>query len=110
MFKEFRTFIARGNVIDLAVGVIIGAAFGKITSSLVADIIMPPLSLVLGKVDFTNRFVAFDGKEYPTLAAAKTAGVATLNYGAFLNVIVEFFIVAFAVFMIVKLVNKVHKG
>lgn len=109
MFKEFRSFIARGNVVDLAVGVIIGAAFGKIVASLVADIIMPPIGLLLGKVDFSNLFISLGDKHFTTLAEAKAAGAATINYGVFLNLCFEFLIVAFAVFMIVKGVNKAHK-
>ena len=110
MFKEFKTFIMRGNVLDMAVGIIIGAAFGKIVSSFVSDILTPVLSLGLGKVDFSNMFVTLNGDSYPTLEAAKTAGAATLNYGIFLNVVLDFLIVAFAIFMIVKAANKVQKA
>jgi large conductance mechanosensitive channel len=106
MFKEFKTFIMRGNVLDLAVGIIIGAAFGKIVSSFVADILTPVISLGLGKVDFSNLFVALNGQAYTTLEEAKKAGVATVNYGIFLNVVLDFLIVAFAIFMIVRLANK----
>jgi large conductance mechanosensitive channel len=106
MFKEFKTFIMRGNVLDLAVGIIIGAAFGKIVSSFVGDVLTPIISLGLGKVDFSNLFVALNGETYPTLEAAKTAGVATLNYGLFINAMIDFVIVAFAIFMIVKLANR----
>lgn len=106
MFKEFKTFIMRGNVLDLAVGIIIGAAFGKIVSSFVGDVLTPVISLGLGKVDFSNLFVALNGQTYPTLEAAKAAGVATLNYGLFLNAMIDFIIVAFAIFMIVKLANR----
>jgi large conductance mechanosensitive channel len=106
MLKEFRTFIARGNVLDLAVGVLVGAAFGKITTSLVTDILMPPIGLVLGKVDFSNLFVDLSRKGYPTLAAAKAAGAPTINYGAFINAVIDFLIVAFVVFLIVELAQK----
>nr|BFD64637.1 large conductance mechanosensitive channel protein MscL [Bdellovibrio sp. HM001]BFD68844.1 large conductance mechanosensitive channel protein MscL [Bdellovibrio sp. HAGR004] len=110
MFKEFKTFIMRGNVLDMAVGIIIGAAFGKIVSSFVADILTPVLSLGLGKVDFSNLFVALNGETYATLEAAKQAGVATINYGLFLNIVLDFLIVAFAIFLIVKAANKMQKA
>src|SRR5687768_5939946 len=100
MLKEFREFAMRGNVIDLAVGVIIGAAFGKIVSSLVDDILMPPIGLALGRVDFTNLFINLSGKEYPSVAAAKAAGAATLNYGIFINTVIQFLIVALVVFLL----------
>jgi len=106
MLKEFRDFAMRGNVLDLAVGFIMGAAFGKIVTSLVNDIIMPPIGLVLGKVDFTNLYVNLSGKDYDSLADAKKAGAATINYGIFLNNILDFVIVAFAVFLLVKQVNR----
>jgi large conductance mechanosensitive channel len=106
MFKDFRAFIARGNVVDLAIGVIIGAAFGKITSSLVTDVIMPPIGLVLGKVDFSNLFIDLSRKGYPTLKAAKDAGAPTINYGAFINSVIDFVIVAFVVFLLVRAVQK----
>jgi large conductance mechanosensitive channel len=106
MFQDFKAFISRGNVVDLAVGVIIGAAFGKITSSLVADVIMPPIGLVLGKVDFSSLFVDLSGHGYPNLAAAKAAGAPTVNYGLFLNTIIDFLIVSFAVFLLVHWVGK----
>ena len=106
MFKEFKVFIARGNVVDLAVGVIIGAAFGKITSSLVGDVIMPPIGLVLGKVDFSNLFVDLSGHGYPNLAAAKAAGAPTINYGLFVNTVIDFLIVAFVVFLLVHWATK----
>src|SRR5882672_9956030 len=109
MIKEFRDFIARGNVIDLAVGVIIGGAFGKIVSSLVSDVLMPPLGLLLGKIDFSNLFVNLGDKPAKTLADAKTAGVPTLNYGQFIDNIIQFFILAFVVFLIVRAVTKFYK-
>ncbi len=105
--KDFRDFIARGNVVDLAVGVIIGASFGKIVSSMVSDILMPPIGLFLGKVDFSSLFVALNGQHYDTLALAKTAGAPTLNYGLFLNNVIDFLIVAFVVFLVVRQVNKI---
>ena len=106
MLKEFKAFAMRGNVLDMAVGIIIGAAFGRIISSLVNDVIMPPLGLLLGKVDFSSLFVNISGKSYPTLAAAKAAGAATINYGMFINTIIDFVIVAFAVFLLVRQVNR----
>ena len=109
MLKEFKEFAMKGNVLDLAVGFIIGAAFGKIVTSLVSDIIMPPIGLILGKVDFSSLFLNLSGKSYSSLAEAKTAGAATLNYGIFLNNIVEFLIVAFAVFLLVRMVNRWNK-
>lgn len=109
MLNEFKTFIARGNAIDLAVGVVIGAAFGKIVTSLVDDIIMPPIGLLLGRMDFTQYFISLDGKTYETLAAAKAAGAATLNYGAFITVIIQFLIIAWAVFMVVKGINALRR-
>jgi large conductance mechanosensitive channel len=109
MLKEFREFAIKGNVIDLAVGVIIGGAFGKIVSSLVDDIVMPPLGLLLGKVDFASLFINLSGQEYATLAEAKKAGVATLNYGVFINTIVNFLLVAFAIFFVVRAMNRMKK-
>jgi large conductance mechanosensitive channel len=106
MLKEFKEFAMRGNVIDLAVGVIIGAAFGKIVASLVEDVIMPPVGLLLHGVDFSNLFIALNGKHFDTLAAAKAAGVPTLNYGLFLNSLINFLIVAFCVFILVHQVNR----
>ena len=108
MLKEFKEFAARGQVIDLAVAVIMGAAFGKIIASLVGDILMPPLGLVLGRVDFSELFVSLSGS-YPSLAAAKEAGAPTINYGLFLNTIVEFLIVAFALFLIIRQVNRLKR-
>jgi large conductance mechanosensitive channel len=106
VFKEFKTFAMRGNVMDMAVGVIIGAAFGKIVASLVEDVIMPPIGRLLGRVDFSQLFLSLDGKSYATLAEAKKAAAATLNYGMFLNTVISFLIVALAVFLVVQLVNR----
>lgn len=106
MLKEFRDFAMRGNVVDLAIGIIIGAAFGKIVTSLVNDILMPPLGLVLGKVDFSNLFIDLSGKHFASLAEAKAAGAATINYGVFVNNIIDFLIVAFAVFLLVRQLNR----
>ena len=108
MMQEFKQFAVQGNVMDLAVGVIIGAAFGKIVNSLVQDILMPPIGLALGRVDFANLFVSLSGAAYPTLAEAKKAGAPTLNYGVFLNTLIEFLIVAWAIFMVVKWMNKLR--
>jgi len=106
MLKEFKAFAMRGNVLDLAVGVIIGAAFGKIVSSLVDDIIMPPIGKALGHVDFSNLFINLSETSYSTIAAAKAAGSPTINYGIFLNTIINFLIVAFAIFLLVRTVNR----
>jgi large conductance mechanosensitive channel len=105
MIKEFREFIAKGNVLDLAVGIIIGGAFGKIVTSMVEDIIMPPIGAVLGKVNFADKFVSLDGKEYATLKAAKEASAPVIGYGSFITNLFQFLIVAFAVFLIVKAAN-----
>lgn len=110
MIKEFRDFIQRGNVIDLAVALIIGAAFGKIITSFVNDILMPLISLLLGGLSFTDMFVTLKGQVLPTLAAAKEAGSLTWNYGAFLQTFVDFLIVAFAIFLVVKAMNKLKKA
>lgn len=112
LVKELREFIMRGNVIDMAVGIIIGAAFGKIIDSLVKDIIMPPIGLLLGKVDFSNLYwqIAPHDVSYPTLQAAKDAGAVTMNYGAFINTVISFLIVAFAVFMLIKMMNKLQSA
>ncbi len=107
--KEFKEFIARGNVIDLAVGVIIGAAFGKIVTSLVSDVIMPPIGLVTGKVDFSSLYFSLDGKAYETIEKAKAASAPIVAYGAFLNTILQFLIVAAAVFLMVKVVNRLKR-
>jgi large conductance mechanosensitive channel len=106
MLKEFKEFAMRGSVIDLAVGVVIGAAFGKIVTSLVDDIVMPPIGQLVGKVDFSGLFVTLASTHYDTLADAKKAGAATLNYGLFLNNVVNFLIVAFAIFLVVQQVNR----
>jgi large conductance mechanosensitive channel len=109
MFKEFKTFVMRGNVMDLAVGVIIGAAFGKIVNSLVNDVLMPVIGLLLGRVDFANLFVTLGSGTFATVADAKKAGAATLNYGLFLNTVIEFLIVAFAIFLVIKQVNRLQR-
>jgi len=109
MLKEFKAFIMRGNVLDLAVAVIIGGAFGKIITSFVNDVLMPPIGLLLGGVDFSNLFISLDGKPYDSLEAARTAGAATLNYGLFLNTVIDFLIVAFVIFLIVKVANRMQK-
>ena len=109
MLKEFKEFAMRGNVLDMAVGIIIGAAFGRIVSSVVNDIIMPPIGLVLGHVDFSNLFINLSGKHFDSLADAKKAGAALISYGAFLNTVIDFLIVAFVVFLLVKQVNRMMK-
>jgi len=109
MFKEFKEFVARGNVVDLAVGIVIGAAFGKIVTSFVSDILMPSTGALFGKVDFSNLFIDLSDVHHPTLAAAKAAGAATINYGLFLNTIIDFLIVAFAIFLLVKQVNRMRR-
>lgn len=109
MFNEFKQFIMRGNVVDLAVGVVIGAAFGKIVTSFVEDVLMPPIGLALGNVDFSNLFVNLSGKDFSSVAAAKAAGAATLNYGIFFNNILNFLIIAFAIFILIKQVNRLHQ-
>ncbi|MEW5839015.1 MAG: large conductance mechanosensitive channel protein MscL [Pseudomonadota bacterium] len=109
LLKEFREFAIKGNAFDLAVGVIIGAAFGKIVDSLVRDLVMPPIGLLLGGINFNNLFIALDGKEYATVALAKEAGAATLNYGVFIQSMVDFTIIAFAIFMVIKLMNTLRR-
>ena len=106
MVREFRDFAMRGNVVDLAVGLILGAAFTTIVNSLVKDIVMPPIGLVLGGIDFANFFVTLKGGSYPTLEAAKAAGAVTVNYGLFINAVIRFVIVAFAIFILVKQINR----
>ena len=109
MLKEFKEFVARGNVMDLAVAVVIGAAFGKIVTSFTTDILMPPIGLLLGKVDFSNLFVNLSGTPYATLAEAKAAGAPTINYGLFVNTLLDFLIVAFAIFLIVRTINRLKR-
>ncbi len=109
MLKAFKDFIMRGNVVDLAVGIIIGAAFGKIVTSLVNDILMPPLGLIIGKMDFSGLYINLSGTSYPSLAAAKAAGAPTINYGAFINTIVDFLIVSAAIFFVVLQIAKLRK-
>jgi len=108
MWHEFRAFAIRGNVVDLAVGIILGAAFTTIVNSLVNDIIMPPLGLLIGGIDFANFFVTLKGGSFPTLEAAKTAGAVTINYGLFINAVIRFVIVAFAIFILVKQINRMR--
>ncbi|MFH1277106.1 MAG: large conductance mechanosensitive channel protein MscL [Candidatus Eisenbacteria bacterium] len=112
MFKEFKAFAMRGNVIDMAVGIVIGTAFGAIVKSLVADVIMPPIGMLLGNVDFSNLFLVLKGAVpggFPTITAAQEAGAVTLNYGLFFNTIINFLIVAFAIFMVIRSMNKMKK-
>lgn len=109
MFKEFKEFTMRGNVVDLAVGVVIGAAFGKIVASLVSDVVMPPIGLLLGGLDFSNFFVTLKGEGFATLAEAQEAGAVTLNYGLFINTVVQFLIVAFAIFLVIKQINRMKR-
>ena len=105
MLKEFKQFAMRGNVLDMAVGIVIGAAFGGIVTSFVNDMLMPPIGLLLGRVDFSNLFINLKGN-YPSVAAAKAAGAATLNYGMFMNTVINFLIVAFAIFLLLRYVNR----
>ena len=109
MLNEFKKFVMRGNVLDLAVAVIIGVAFGAIVVSFVNDILMPPIGLLLGGVDFSNLFISLDGQSYPSLAAAQEAGAPTINYGVFINTVINFLIIAFAIFLIVRLANRMQK-
>jgi len=109
MWREFREFAMRGNVVDLAVGIILGAAFTTIVNSLVNDLIMPPLGLAIGGIDFSNFFVTLKGGSYPTLEAAKAAGAVTINYGLFINAVIRFVIVAFAIFLLVKQINRLQR-
>jgi large conductance mechanosensitive channel len=109
MFKEFKEFAMKGNVMDLAVGVIIGAAFGKIVTSLINDVIMPFVGLPFGRVDLSNLFLNLSGGAYPTLAEARKAGAATLNYGLFINTLIDFLIIALVIFLMVKWVNKLRR-
>ena len=110
LLGEFRDFALRGNMLDMAVGIIIGAAFGRVVSSLVSDVIMPPIGLLHGKSDFTNHFINLSGHAYASLAEAKAAGAATINYGLFLNAVFDFLIVAFAVFMLIRQVNRLKSA
>ena len=107
--KEFKEFAMKGNMIDMAVGIIIGAAFGKIVSSLVSDIIMPPLGLLLGKMDFSNLFITLSGGSYETIAQAQSAGASTLNYGIFINNVVDFLIVTLAIFILISQINRLRR-
>jgi len=109
MIKEFKEFVMRGNVVDLAIAVVIGGAFGKIITSFVEDVLMPPIGLALGKVDFSNLFLNLSGKDFPSVAAAKAAGAATLNYGIFFNHVINFVIIAFAIFLLIKQLNRLQK-
>ncbi len=109
MLKEFREFAMRGNVVDMAVGIIIGAAFGKIVTSLVSDVIMPPIGILLGNVDFSNLFINLSDGDYETLAAAQEAGAATINVGVFINTVISFIIVAFAVFLLIRSINRLKQ-
>ena len=109
MWQEFKKFVMRGNVFDLAVGIIIGGAFGKIVTSFVNDILMPPIGALLGKVDFANLFINLSGEKYASLAAAQEAGAATINYGMFLNTVLDFIIVAFVIFLLIRQVNRMKQ-
>lgn len=106
MLKEFKTFAMQGNVLDMAVGIIIGAAFGKVVSSIVGDVLMPPLGLLVGNVDFSNLFINLSGQTYASLAEAKAAGAPVMSYGLFINTIIDFIIVAFVIFLLVKQINR----
>ena len=109
MFKEFKAFAMRGNVVDMAIGIILGAAFGKIVNSLVGDIIMPPIGKLLGGVDFSGLFINLTGAHYATLQEAQAAGAATINYGVFITTLLDFVIIAFAIFMVVKGMNRLQR-
>ena len=109
MLREFREFAMRGNLVDMAIGIVIGAAFGRIISSLVGDIIMPPIGLALGGLDFANLFVALKGGPFPSVAAAKAAGAPTINYGVFIITIIDFIIVAFVIFLLVRQINRMRR-
>jgi large conductance mechanosensitive channel len=110
MLKEFREFAMKGNVLDMAIGVIIGGAFGKIVSSLVSDVLMPPIGLLMGKVDFSSLFLNLSGTPQPSLIAAKAAGTPTINYGVFLQTVFDFLIVAFVIFLLVKQINRFKRA
>jgi len=109
MLKEFREFALRGSVLDMAIGIIIGAAFGKLVTLFVSEVLMPPVGLIIGKVDFSNLYINLSGREYETLAAAKAAGAATINYGLFLNGVIDFIIVAFVIFLMVRYINRLKR-
>ncbi|HEV2232723.1 MAG TPA: large conductance mechanosensitive channel protein MscL [Terriglobia bacterium] len=109
MFKEFKEFVMRGNVMDMAIGLVLAVAFGKIVTSFVGDILMPPIGLILGHVDFGNLFINLSGQQYDTLAAAKAAGAATINYGLFLTSVIDFLIVALVIFLLVRQINRFKK-
>jgi len=109
MLKEFKEFAMRGNVLDMAIGIIIGAAFGKIVSSFVSDILMPPIGLLMGKVDFSSLFINLSEQNYPSLAAAKAAGAPTINYGVFFQTMFDFVIIAFVIFLLVRQVNRMKR-
>ncbi|MEW6365212.1 MAG: large conductance mechanosensitive channel protein MscL [Acidobacteriota bacterium] len=109
MLKEFKEFAMKGNVIDMAVGIIIGAAFGRIVTSLVNDVIMPPIGLLMGRVDFSNLFLNLSGASYASLTEAKEAGAATINYGLFLNTVLDFLVVAIVIFLVVRQMNRLRR-
>ncbi|MEW6424891.1 MAG: large-conductance mechanosensitive channel protein MscL [Bacillota bacterium] len=109
MFKEFKEFALKGNVLDLAVGIVIGAAFNKVVTSFVNDVLMPPIGLLVGKVDFSNLLISLTGIPYASLAEAKAAGAPTINYGLFINTVLDFLIVAFAVFLLVRQINRIRR-
>ncbi len=109
MLKEFKDFISRGSVLDMAVGIIIGAAFGRIVTSFVNDILMPPIGLILGGINFTDLFLSLNGQAYPNLAAAQAANAPTINYGVFINTVIDFLIVAFVIFLLIRQVNRMRK-
>jgi len=109
MLKEFKEFVMRGNVVDMAVGIVIGAAFGKIVTSFVSDILMPPIGLLMGKMDFSNLFIDLSGTGFTTLAEAKKAGAATINYGLFFNTLLDFVIIAFAIFLLIRQINRMKR-
>ncbi len=110
MLEEFKQFAMRGNVVDMAVGIIIGGAFGKIVSSFVNDVIMPPIGMLMGNVDFGSLFINLSGTDYASLAAAEEAGAAVIRYGAFINTLLDFVIIAFAIFMVIRAMNKMKKA
>ncbi len=109
MWKEFKEFMTRGNVVDLAIGIIIGSAFGKIVTSLVNDVIMPPIGLLLGRVDFSNLFINLSGQSYSSLSEAKSAGAPTINIGVFINTVLDFIIIGFVIFLMVRAINKIKR-